>query len=188
MKKLVLAAVVLFFFVSGFSWAVLEDYSDVEYVYFKTTGLDDGSGIEEIIYGVKVEKTDTGYSIVNETMYDLPEDATIDQTIIFGQSTTLSFYTLFDFVSSMVLSQINFNDMVTTNLMMMGGKIKYEGQVTVQSKNKTYTGEKIVCYDDEDQIVKYWVLNEDIPFPLLNVSVEEGKEVIVTSLWDYKIR
>jgi hypothetical protein len=45
-----------------------------------------------------------------------------------------------------------------------------------------------VYYDENNEIMKYWVLNENIPFPLLNVTMEDGEETISTILWDYKIR
>lgn len=189
MKKALLGLLILLICSAGFSWTALEDYSNVEYVYYKTTGFeDDEEGIDEIIYGVKIELTKQGYKVTNETIYDMPSDAVLDSSILFGQSAALSMYTMFDFVTLMVLSAVDFEEMVTTNLFMVGGKIKYEGQMTVQGKNRTYSGVKVVYYDENNEIMKYWVLNENIPFPLLNVTMEDGEETISTILWDYKIR
>ncbi|MGC9384285.1 MAG: hypothetical protein ACP5D6_06775 [Kosmotogaceae bacterium] len=189
MKKVLLGLFLLILCTAGFSWTALEDYSNVEYVYYKTTGFDDGDeGIDEIIYGVKIELTNQGYKITNETIYDMPPDAVLDSSILFGQSATLSMYAMFDLTTLMVLSAVDFEEMVTTNLFMVGGKIKYEGQMTIEGRLKKYTGIKVVYYDEENQIVKYWVLNENIPFPLLNVTMEDGEETIRTKLWDYKMR
>ncbi|MFO7882103.1 MAG: hypothetical protein R6U52_06155 [Kosmotogaceae bacterium] len=189
MKKALVGLFILLLFSVGFSWTALEDYSNVEYVYYKTTGFDDDEeGIDEIIYGVKIEKTNQGYKITNETIYNMPPDAVLDSSILFGQSAALSMYAMFDFVTLMVLSAVDFEEMVTTNLFMVGGKIKYEGQMTVEGKHKSYTGIKVVYYDENNEVVKYWVLNENIPFPLLNVTIEDGEEEIRTILWDYKMR
>ncbi|TYB85023.1 MAG: hypothetical protein FXF54_11990 [Kosmotoga sp.] len=189
MKNVLIGLLLLLVCTAGFSWTALEDYSNVEYVYYKTTGFDDGEeGIDEIIYGVNIEITKDGYLIKNETIYNMPPEAVLDSSVLFGQSAALSMYTMFDFVTLMVLAAVDFEEMVTTNLFMVGGTIKYEGQMTVQGKSRSYTGEKVVYYDEDKQIVKYWVINKNIPFPLLNVTLEEGEETIRTVLWDYKMR
>ncbi|MFW6119845.1 MAG: hypothetical protein ACOC80_02955 [Petrotogales bacterium] len=189
MKKVLMGLILLLICTVGFSWTALEDYTNVEYVYYKTTGFDDGEdGIDEITYGAHIEKAKDGYLVKNETIYNMPPDAELDASILLGQSAALSMYTMFDFVTLMVLAAVDFEEMVTTNLFMVGGTIKYEGQMTVQGKFRSYTGEKVVYYDEDKQIVKYWVINKDIPFPILNVTLEDGEEEIRTILWDYKMR
>jgi hypothetical protein len=71
-EKVLLGLFLLVLCTAGFSWTVLEDYSNVEYVYYKTTGFDDDvEGINENIYGVKIELTKQGYKVTNETIYDM---------------------------------------------------------------------------------------------------------------------
>jgi hypothetical protein len=186
-EKVLLGLFLLVLCTAGFSWTVLEDYSNVEYVYYKTTGFDDDiEGINENIYGVKIELTKQGYKVTNETIY--APDAVLDSSTLFRQSAALSMYTMFDFITLMVLSAVDFKKMVTTSLFTVDGKIKYDGQMTVQGKNRTYSGVKVVYYDENNEIMKYWVLNENIPFPLLNVTMKDGEETISTIIWDYKMR
>ena len=186
-KKLALFLILLFVVTSFATWMPLEDYSGVKYVYYKIN-YTQYEEEKEMIYGVEIGLDEEKYILNYNTTVFLSKDQPIGSDVLFEQELSMFMYTFLNPMFSFFYETIDLNEQMNTKLYGFGS-IKYEGQVTVQGKNGTYTGTKVVLYNEDNELSMYWVLNQDIPFPIVTYMSDNYSDGSTTvQLWDYELR
>lgn len=189
MKKLALFLVVLFVVTTSFAtWMPLEDYSGVKHVYYKINYTEYGEQ-KEMVYGIEIKQDQDRYILDYNTTVYLPGDQEITSEVMYTQQFSMMMYTFLNPMLSFIYEAIDLDDQATTKLFGFG-TLKYEGQVTVQGKNTTYTGTKVALYNEDKELSMYWILNPNIPFAIETFMGEGNSSEGTTSvqLWDYAMR
>jgi len=186
-KKLALFLILLFVVTSFATWMPLEDYSGVKYVYYKIN-YTQYEEEKEMIYGVEIGMDEEKYILNYSTTVFLPKDQPLGSDVLFEQELSMFMYTFLNPMFSFFYEAIDLNEQMNTKIFGFGS-IKYEGQVTVQSKNNEYTGTKVVLYNEDNELSMYWVLNQDIPFPIITYTGDDYSDgSTIVQLWDYELR
>ena len=168
------------------SWVSLQDYSNVKYVYNKISYFENKEH-KEMIYGVTVDRDENHFILNYDTTYFLPLDTEPTSDMMFDQQFSMMMYIFLNPMLSFIYDAIDLEKQMNTKLYGFG-TLKSEGIYSVEGKNGTFNGTKVALHNEDGELSRYWIIDQNIPFALETFMGDDyADDSITITLWDYAL-
>ena len=168
------------------SWVPLQDFSNVKCVYNKISYFENGEH-KEMIYGVTVDRDENHFILNYDTIYFLPLDTEPTSDMMFDQQFSMMMYIFLNPMLSFIYDAIDLEKQMNTKLYGFG-TLKSEGIYSVEGKNGTFNGTKVALHNEDGELSRYWIIDQNIPFALETFMGDDyADDSITITLWDYAL-
>ena len=107
--------------------------------------------------------------------------------MMFDQQFSMMMYIFLNPMLSFIYDAIDLEKQMNTKLYGFG-TLKSEGIYSVEGKNGTFNGTKVALHNEDGELSRYWIIDQNIPFALETFMGDDyADDSITITLWDYAL-